>query len=439
MPPPNAHISVLLERLEFNTINREEFEQLLQWVDDNDNEAEFISLLEDAAARQQPGLITQEKLQEMWNSIEAKRGADSEGYNLTEKGEVVHRIHFLKTAWFRYAAAIILIVGIGSYLYITNQKEKPSVTQTSPVPVQNDVSPGGNRATLTLADGSKIILDSAVNGKLAEQGTAVIEKKDGQILYSRLPTADSRLPGTYNTMSTPRGGQYQITLSDGTQVWLNAESSITYPTAFTGKERNVTITGEAYFEVASDKKKPFKVTCHPDPEQREGEESAEDEMTIEVLGTHFNVNTYKEEPTINTTLIEGIVKLTALPTADSRLPNNKSNNKNAVHTSLILKPGQQGQFNPDQQKLSLAANPDVEQVMAWKNGLFHFESADLKTILAQFSRWYDIEVRYEGPVSKEKFFVIMNRNATLSSVLKSLRANDIRFRIEGRTLIVQNS
>jgi transmembrane sensor len=333
----------------------------------------------------------------------------------------------------------LIIFGIGTYIYITNQKEKPSVTQTSPVPVQNDVAPGGNKAVLTLADGSTIILDSAANGKLAEQGTAVIQKKDGQILYSRLPTADSRLPGTYNTMSTPRGGQYQITLSDGTKVWLNAESSIKYPTAFTGKERKVTITGEAYFEVAKDVKKKFivAVSTHDSRLTTHDEGSAERTMTIEVLGTHFNVNTYKEEPTINTTLLEGAVKLNILPTADSRLPDNHSKtNQSAVLTTLTLRPGQQGQFNPDQQKLSLAANPDVEQVMAWKNGGFNFNNKSFAEVMRMLSRWYDVDVIYEGKIPAVRIGGEMGRDLNLRQVLQALGEMGVKFRIEGKKLIV---
>src|SRR5687768_16676722 len=223
----------------------------------------------------------------------------------------VHRIHFLRTAWFRYAAAIILLFGIGTYIFLNNQKQTPSVTTTiNPVPVQNDVAPGGNKAILTLADGSKITLDSAANGEIAQQQNAKITKNGAQVIY-KSDYSPSLSTLSYNTMSTPRGGQYQLTLPDGSQVWLNAESSITYPTAFseTERERRVTIKGEAYFEVAKDKTKPFIVVCHPDAEQSEAEGSAEERFEIEVLGTHFNVNTYKEEPTKNITLLEGSVRI----------------------------------------------------------------------------------------------------------------------------------
>jgi transmembrane sensor len=345
----------------------------------------------------------------------------------------VHRVHFLKTAWVRYAAAILIILGIGSYLYISNQKEKPSVTQVNPNPVKNDVAPGGNRATLTLADGSKIVLDSAKNGKLADEINAAVVKNGDKLVYEKnnfkkdLPSPregsgeDSKIAVSYNTLATPRGGQYQLTLADGSQVWLNAESSIRYPTAFAGKERKVTVTGEAYFEVTKDKSKPFivAVTSHPSALTTDHENQA---LEIEVLGTHFNVNAYNEEPTINTTLLEGSVKLTSHPSP--------------LTSVLTLKPGQQGQLND--QKLVLAKDPDIEQVMAWKEGKFYFNQQDIKSILTQFARWYDVEVIYQGQLKNRKFFGIVSRSSSLSQVLKLLEDSGIKFKIENRKLYVQS-
>lgn len=310
-----------------------------------------------------------------------------------------HRVHFLRR-W-GWAAAAILVLGLGAYLWSIQLTEKPAVTQRSPVPMQNDVLPGGHRALLTLADGTTIDLDSAADGKLAQQGSAsIIKNTDGAVTYE-----DGHvLPGhliSFNTMSTPRGGQYQLTLSDGTQVWLNAESSITYPTTFHGKERKVSITGEAYFEVTKSKN-PFRVDIGS--------------ATIEVLGTHFNVNTYKEESSMNTTLLEGRVSI------------------KTVQGSLTLKPGQQGQLKG--QQLSLADNPDVEQVMAWKNGLFAFNNATLKEVMQQLSRWYDIDVTYEDGIPQRVFNGKIGRQLTLSQVLKGLSATQINYRIESGNRIV---
>lgn len=324
----------------------------------------------------------------------------------------VHRIHFLRTAWFRYAAAIIILFGIGTYLYINNRKEKPSVTQTNPNPVQNDVAPGGNRATLTLADGSKIILDSAANGKIAEQGAMTVEKKEGKIIYSELPTANSELPTAYNTMTTPRGGQYQLVLPDGSRVWLNAESSIIYPTAFTTSERRVTITGEAYFEVAHNARQPFRVEAGA--------------QLVEVLGTKFNVNTYTEELNYNTTLLEGKVKLSARDA------------QNTVLTSLILQPGQQGQLDQQTKNLSLTAHPDLEQVMAWRNGLFNFNNRSFAEVMSLLARWYDVEIVYDGKVPKTSIRGEMGRDLNLSQVLNALKVMGVNYAIEGKKLIVRS-
>jgi transmembrane sensor len=438
----------LLKRWIAGECTEAEEETILQWLGQETPDQEAVRLVEQWLGRE---VDTSYLDPEIRASLEAK-------LPLILSESEIHEIPVrrMNRGWVKYAAAIIIIFGIGSYWYISNQKEKPSVTQNDPAPVQNDVAPGGNKAMLTLADGSKIILDSAANGELAREGNAMIVKKgSGQIIYSikkenlfpspREGSGVGSKAYATNTLTTPRGGQYQLTLPDGSRVWLNAESSITYPTAFTGKERKVTITGEAYFEVASDKKKPFIVSVSPHDSRltsadsrltTHDEESAEKPLTIEVLGTHFNVNSYKEEPTINTTLIEGIVKLTALPTADSRLPNNNSNNKNAVHTSLTLKPGQQGQWNPGKENLSLAVHPDVEQVMAWKNGLFNFENMPLQKAMTELARWYNVEVIYEGTIPKVTFGGKIGRDLNLSQVLNGLSMMGVRYRIEGKKLIV---
>jgi ferric-dicitrate binding protein FerR (iron transport regulator) len=318
----------------------------------------------------------------------------------------VHRVHFLRTTWVRYAAAIIIIAGLGAYLWTAGDGKRQTADKNGVAVAVNDVAPGGNKATLTLADGTKIILDSAANGKLAEQGTSLIEKKEGQIVYSKLSSPVSRLPSpvSFNTMSTPRGGQYQLRLPDGSLAWLNAESSITYPAVFSGNERRVQVKGEVYFEVAKNKDLPFRVEAR--------------EQVIEVLGTHFNVNTYSEESTYNTTLLEGSVQI------------------KTVHTSLTLKPGQQGQFIPAKEQLSLALHPDLQQVMAWTTGEFNFNDLKLEEAMQQLSRWYDVEVVYEGAVPKVRFGGEMGRDLKLSQVVKALGVMGVHFRIEGKKLIV---
>jgi ferric-dicitrate binding protein FerR (iron transport regulator) len=308
---------------------------------------------------------------------------------------VVHRVHFLKRAWFRYAAAAIIVLGIGAYLWNSQkQQEKPAYTKTTvPAPVNNDVAPGGNKALLTLADGQTIVLDSAANGALAEQGAARITKMDnGKIIYQRLEQKLNS-PVLYNTMTTPRGGQYQLQLPDGSQVWLNAASSIRYPTRFTGETREVSISGEAYFEVTKDPARPFIVKT-----QKED---------IRVLGTHFNVNAYADDAAMKTSLLKGSVKVGA----------------------ANLKPGQ-AYVN------GRVIKTDVDQDVAWKNGAFNFNNVTLKEAMRQLSRWYDVDIVYEGTAPDMTFVGEMGRDLTLGQVLKGLDVMGVKFRIEGKKLIV---
>jgi transmembrane sensor len=398
-----TEISYLLLRHLRGELNEEERQTLENWVTANEGNRQLFSEIND---EKQLAATLAHYMAVDTNRVEAKirqQLADDTEKIDTSFTRPVHRVHFLKQSWWKYAAAIIILFGAGTYLYIHNQNEKPSVTQNNPVPVQNDVAPGGNRATLTLADGSKIVLDSAKSGELAREENATITKTaDGKIVYDpNEKLADKIL---FNTMATPRGGQYQLTLPDGSQVWLNAESSITYPTAFPGSERKVSITGEAYFEVAHNAKQPFRVETGS--------------QMVEVLGTHFNINAYKEEPTINTTLLEGSIRLSST----------------FVHTSLILKPGQQGQLAEN--KLTLAAKPDVEQVMAWKNGAFNFENLPLATALREIARWYDVEVIYSNGIPQVTLGGGMGRDLNLSQVLKALQYFDVDARLENRKLYI---
>ncbi len=301
------------------------------------------------------------------------------------------------------AAAILISVIAGTYYFIErSQINQISGTNNAPLTFSNDAAPGGNKAILMLADGSIINLDSAHKGIIAKDGNAAITKtNDGRIVYNEINTAQTK--ATFNVLSTPRGGQYQLTLPDGTKVWLNAESSIRYPTTFIGKERNVEITGEAYFEVTKNASMPFNVKVN--------------DMTVKVLGTHFNINAYNNEPDIKTTLLEGSIKI--------------GNNND----SAILKPGQQAQISK-MAPLKIFNNIDIDEVMAWKNGFIAFKSADIKTIMRQLSRWYDVDIVYNGNISERKFTGEIPRDENLSEVLKILQASNIHFKIENKKLIV---
>ncbi|MEP7258175.1 MAG: FecR domain-containing protein [Flavitalea sp.] len=364
-------------------------------------------------------LLEQVQMLGQWNDKERISAIIKEAVNASENiaGPVLakvneniplikpaHRIHFLRTAWLRYSAAVILLFGIGVYLWNAN---KPLSTQSSAEKayLKNDIAPGGDKALLTLADGRKIALDSAGNGELALQnGARIIKSKDGQIIY--YPGSSPVAHGVaYNTMSTPRGGQYTLTLPDGTRVWLNATSSITFPTAFQGTLREVTITGEAYFEVVKKAGVAFSVTVR--------RSANHGDMHVQVLGTHFNINAYDNEEYFKTTLLEGSVK---------------------INDQLVLSPGQQSQLDKNGGLGHTAA--DIAQDIAWKEGLFNFSSSDIGTVMRQVERWYDIDVKYKGAKTTDRFTGKIKRSVNLSELLKILAYSKVHFQLEDRTLTV---
>ena len=322
---------------------------------------------------------------------------------LNKKEAIV--VPFYKRSFFRVAAsvAILLLVSIGAFLIYNNKNKHTEVAKVEKTnSLNSDVVPGGNKAILTLADGSTIILDNAANGNLTEQGnTKVIKLDDGQLAYNTLNEKPTEI--VYNTISTPRGGQYQLTLADGTKVWLNAASTLRFPATFSGNERKVELTGEGYFEVAKNAAMPFKVSVN--------------NMTVEVLGTHFNINSYSDEDSIKTTLLEGAVKVT---------------NGDAVQ---MLSPSNQAQLTADGE-IRLNRNVDIEDVVAWKNGIFNFSGTAIENIMRQISRWYDLDVSYEGAISKETFSGVVSRNSNLSQVLKIMEQAGVKFKIEGKKIIV---
>jgi hypothetical protein len=316
----------------------------------------------------------------------------------------IRRRHFFGRGFIRYAAAIIILLGTGAYLYTTLTKNHAAIATIptlKPGIAKNDVLPGRQGAILTLSDGKTVVLDSLGNGIVANQAGTRVVLENGNLTYH----ASNAGEVSFNTMSTPKGRQFLLLLPDGTKVWLNAASSITYPTAFIGRERNVQITGEAYFEVAGNPKQPFKVKIN-------------DAAEIDVLGTHFNVNAYANETSIKTTLLEGSVRI------------------NASKHLQTLKPGQQAQIKQDG-SIHTTDAADIAQTVAWKDGVFNFDGASLKEVMNQLERWYDIDVVYEKNIPDIGFFGKISRKASLSSVLKGLADAKVNFRIEeGRRLIV---
>jgi transmembrane sensor len=310
-----------------------------------------------------------------------------------------------KKIWWA-AASVVLMLAAGAYFWFITPEKKSSTAGQLILP--NDLPPGKEGAILTLADGTSLLLDSIGTGWIAtENGTSVI-LKNNELSYS--PVAASSDSITYNTLSTPRGRQFHVKLPDGTAVWLNAASSIRYPTVFTGKERKVTITGEAYLEVAKDQRKPFIV-------------DVDGEMEVEVLGTSFNVNAYTNEPQINTTLLEGSIKVAKAATE-----------KNTKLNSIQLSPGQQAAMKGEE--LLLMPNPDLKMVMAWKEGYFLFNYTPVDEILRQFARWYDMEVVYEDKAPDFVLSGAIRRDFTLTEAMLTLEKMGLHYRLEGKQLTI---
>jgi ferric-dicitrate binding protein FerR (iron transport regulator) len=328
-----------------------------------------------------------------------------------DKPAVITRKPILVRFRWLAAAVVLLTLSVGLYFY---RQVVPEPAKVFPEHVRADIAPGGNKAILILADGSEISLTDAENGALARQAGMTIRKTaEGQVIYDAGAASGSENEVSngqpkYNTIATPRGGQYQVNLPDGTKVWLNAASALTFPQSFRKlKERHVVLNGEAYFEVAKNKHQPFKVMTKVRPDQ-EGRE-----QVIEVLGTHFNVNAYQDEESIVTTLLEGSIRL---------------NNK------LTLKPNQQSIFAYDHFHVIPA---DTEEAVAWKNGYFMFANEDLRSIMRKISRWYNVEIVYQGKTTDNTFIGTVSRFKEVSEVLNILElTKTVHFKIEGRKITV---
>lgn len=302
--------------------------------------------------------------------------------------------------WLRVASiAAMLVCCTGLFLYLKRDKNPDNT-----IVRKNDIVSGGNKATLTLSNGKKISLTDAPSGELVQQtGISITKTADGQVVYE--VTGKSAVSSSdYNTIETPVGGQFKINLPDGTEVWLNAASSLRFPAAFQGKERRVRLTGEAYFEVAKNKAMPFKVET--------------ENNTIEVLGTHFNVNAYENERFMETTLVEGSVSVS-----------------NALGT-VKIKPDQQAQIDRNSNKMNVI-QVDANDVVAWKNGYFLFEDESIERIMRKLARWYDVDVEYRGDFSKISLWGNISRYKNISEVLHQLElTHAVHFKIEERRIIV---
>ena len=375
------HIARILDHIKDNTVTAEELSIIIQWISDDPSKekthwlAEYLNTPANWIAGD-PQFITDKEI-----PIRVLQADKLEGVRPAQ----IRQINFFRRGFFRYAAAIIILFAVGAYLWQT-QKSSGGIAQTTPLPVQKDILPGSDKAILTLSNGQKIELNATAQQTITD-GNLSINNKNGTLIYGKSEIV------VYNTMSTPKGGQFKLTLPDGTNVWLNAESSITYPTSFPGNDRSVSITGEAYFEVVKNPSKPFTVKTYKNE--------------ITVLGTSFNVNSYGDEPVMKTSLLEGSVRI-----ADK-----------------VLKPGQAYRDGK-------VVETNIDQDMAWKNGFFNFNGADLQDVMRQLSRWYDINVKYEVPVKTRKFRGELHRDLSLMQITSILKEMDVQFRLEGRTLFV---
>ncbi|MGN6434947.1 MAG: FecR family protein [Agriterribacter sp.] len=385
------HIYVLIEKYLSGNITAEEHLQLDEWYESRPEKEE-----KDVADRSGQAAMSARLEARILESIKKhKKAAEVKPF---------FRRHFLYMA----AAILLILFSVGSYLYFfsTRQPHASLAKKTVP-PANNDIEPGGNKALLTLSDGTAIVLDTAINGTLSQQGNIKVLKLDNGLLRYNQQQSNGGVTAipVFNTISTPRGGQYQVTLSDGTRVWLNAASSLRFPVAFTGSERKVEITGEAYFEVAHDKQRPFRVESHG--------------SVVEVLGTHFNINAYADETAVKTTLLQGKVKVTSTATAETK----------------TLLPGQQSALDK-QGNITMRQHADTEETTAWMHGHFQFKSADLKMVLRQVARWYDVEIVYNGAVDIH-FTGQLPRGEKASAIFEKLEMTGaVHFKIENRKIIV---
>ncbi len=329
--------------------------------------------------------------------------------------------------WPAIAAVVTLIVfGVGLFyvVYTADLQKKQWLDVKA---YSHDIAPGKNSATLTLANGKKIVLSDAQNGDLAKEAGVIISKTDnGQLIYNVIPDANlitgakgkapslATLEITYNTLSTAKGETFRVRLPDGTLVFLNAASSLTYATTLNlQKERRVTLSGEAYFEVAKIKQKEL-------PHMSAAFVVVTTHQQVEVLGTHFNINSYADEPVTKTTLVEGIVRV--------------SNGE----LKKILQPGQQAIVKEEE---GISIKPvNIQQAIAWKSGTFDFDNENILSVMRKISRWYNVDVEFEGEVSAERFNGALSYKKNLSQVLKMLESTGVvHFKIQGRRVIVINN
>ena len=386
MDGQKERVLILLAKFEKGEVSEQELDELDKWYQAFDNDIKYTTGLSQAQQMQAKDYLL----------IRINSRLDQE-----LAAEDTHRQVRSIGLWRRIAvaASVLVCLSIGGYFLV----QKNNTTEQTARSEQHDIAPGGNKAILTLANGKKVSLTDAKNGELSVQsGVRVVKEKDGQLTYTAVDTASYSLHLSYNTIETPRGGQYQVLLPDGSRVWLNAASSLKYPTSFsTLKERRVQLSGEAYFEVAHNKAHPFLVQT--------------DKQTVTVLGTHFDVNAYTDESYTKTTLLEGAVN---------------------INNTIFLKPGEQSTLNRIGNGFTVSP-AESDDAVAWKNGKFVFQNEHIESIMRKLARWYDVDVIYQDSFNDKTFTGSISRFDNISKILNKITfTSDVHFMLEGRRITV---
>jgi hypothetical protein len=398
----NERLRSLLEQYFSDAISDTDREELLSYL--NSNPGEVFSAVDEE-------MLNLESAPEFDNTRAQKVLADIKADSRFKDGAIVplpvagkNNIVKLYAGWMKIAAAVLIFVSVGFYFV---HRQKMGAVKNEVANTTARIVPGSNKAILTLATGKSIVLDSAANGALANLGKSQVNKVgDGKLVYDVLPNATHAGVNAvlYNTLTIPPGGQYQVVLPDGTQVWLNSSSSLSYPTEFAGNSRTVKLTGEAYFEVAKNKDKPFYVEMN--------------NVQVKVLGTHFNISAYADDNDLTTTLLEGSVQIS----------------KNG--SLALLKPGQQAVIGSNANAITVS-KAHINEAMAWKNGYFMFNDDNIVDIMKKVSRWYDADIEYQGNFSSQRFGGTFTRSKSITDLLKNLeQISNVHFKITGRRITV---
>lgn len=393
-------ISDLIARHLNDELNDQEKQELDKWVQQSEDHQRFFRQFTDEEA-----LASTLKEYETSKDIVYDKIKEAVSFKEQTNKKIINIRWFHLRRFTAVAASLLLLAG--AFVWWNIYEKNDWVAETVVEQTIRDSQPASQGAVLKLADGKEIVLDDAMDGAVAKQGNTQVTKQGGLLSYTGNNSANKVL---YNTLSTPKGKIYQLLLPDSSKVWLNAASSIRFPTAFMGGDRSVEVTGEVYFEVKKDAEMPFHVTIN----QR---------ATIDVLGTSFNVNAYDNEEVLRTTLLTGSVRI--------QVQEGRGN-------GVVLKPGQQAQVKHlhIEQSIAVVHNANIKNVMGWKDGYFSLDDLTLEELMREVERWYDVEVVYEKGIPVKAFFGKVNRNLSLLDFMEGLKDWGVRFKLEGRKLII---